>query len=124
MIVALLLGATACAGVSKQAGHDEVGRLVQERSGHPTRWSSGSPEDSEVDRWVGQLLGRGLTRTAAVEIALLNNPRLQETYERLGVSQAEMVQAGGVTKPSVRGDLGLSVPRGGQQGGLFLGQDF
>jgi cobalt-zinc-cadmium efflux system outer membrane protein len=122
--VALLLGATACAGVSTQAGHDEVGRLVQERTGHPTRWSSGSPEDAEVDRWVGQLLGRGLTRTAAVEIALLNNPRLQETYERLGVSQAEMVQAGLLTNPSIGAHVAFPVRGGGSEVSFSLVQDF
>lgn len=124
-IAALVLGLSACAGVSKQAGHDDVDRLVRERSGHPTRWANGSPEDADVDRWVSQLLGRGLTRTGAVEIALLNNPRLQETYETLGVSQAEMVQAGLLKNPSIGAHVAFPVGRGGGNEVSFsLVQDF
>lgn len=124
VIAALVLGLTACAGVSKQAGHDEVDRLVRERSGHRTRWADGSPEDADVDRWVSQLLGRGLTRTAAVEIALLNNPRLQESYEGLGVSQAEMVQAGLLKNPSFGAHVAFPVRGDGSEVSFSLVQDF
>ncbi len=79
--VVLLLTVVGCASVSKERGHDEVDRLVRERTGHPTRWAQGSPEDQQVDKWVGELVGRGLTQTAVIDIALLNNPRLQEIYE-------------------------------------------
>ena len=88
--VLLLLGAGGCASVSKEGGHDEVDRLVRERTGHQTGWAQGSPEDEQVNRWVGDLLARGLTQGAGIEIALVNNPRLQATYEELGVSQADI----------------------------------
>ena len=57
--ILLLLAAGGCAGVSKERGHDEVDRLVRERSGHQTRWAQGSPEDEQVNRWVGDLLAHG-----------------------------------------------------------------
>jgi cobalt-zinc-cadmium efflux system outer membrane protein len=85
----VLIAATGCASVSRTAGHAEVDQIVQERIGVPTHWDQGSPEDPEVARWLDQLLRGGLTRERAVAIALLNNPGLQETYERLGVSQAD-----------------------------------
>ena len=50
----LLLAAAGCASVAKERGHDEVDRLVRERSGHQTRWAQGSPADADVDRWLGQ----------------------------------------------------------------------
>jgi cobalt-zinc-cadmium efflux system outer membrane protein len=120
----LLLAAGSCAGVSKERGHDEVDRLVRERTGHETRWAQGSPEDQQVDKWVGDLAAHGLTRTAAIDIALVNNPRLQETYEELGVSQADMVQAGLLRNPSFGAHLGIPVRGEGYEVSFSLVQDF
>jgi cobalt-zinc-cadmium efflux system outer membrane protein len=119
-----LVGTVGCASVSKERGHDEVDRLVRERTGHQTRWAQGSPEDAEVDRWIGELLAHGLTRTVAVEVALVNNPRLQETYEGLGVSQADMVQAGLLKNPSIVGHVGLPIRGNGTEIQFSLVQDF
>jgi cobalt-zinc-cadmium efflux system outer membrane protein len=105
----LLLAANGCGSVSKERGHDEVDRLVHERTGRHTGWAQGSPEDDQVDKWIGDLLARGLTKTAAVDVAVLNNPRLQETYEELGVSQAEMVRARLLRNPSFGAHVGLPV---------------
>jgi outer membrane protein TolC len=42
---------------------------------------------------VRELLGRSLTADAAVQIALLNNQGLQASYNELGISEAQYVQA-------------------------------
>jgi cobalt-zinc-cadmium efflux system outer membrane protein len=120
----VLLAAVGCAGVSKERGHDEVDRLVRERSGHQTHWAQGSPEDAQVDKWVGELLGHGLTQTAAIDIALLNNPRLQETYEELGVSQADMVQAGLLRNPSIGAHVAFPVRGNSDEISFSFMQDF
>lgn len=120
----MLLAAVGCAGVSKERGHDEVDRLVRERSGHQTHWAQGSPEDAQVDKWVGDLLGHGLTQTTAIDIALLNNPRLQETYEELGVSQADMVQAGLLRNPSLGAHVAFPVRGNSDEISFSLMQDF
>ena len=53
-----------------------------------------TPEDDEAARArVRALLGRPLTASAAVQIALINNRDLQSAYNALGVSEAAMVQA-------------------------------
>jgi cobalt-zinc-cadmium efflux system outer membrane protein len=122
--ILLLLVAGGCAGASKERGHDEVDRLVRERSGHQTRWAQGSPEDEQVNRWVGELLAHGLTQGAAIEIALVNNPRLQATYEELGVSQAEVVQAGLLRNPSFGAHVGFPVRGDGKEIQFNLVQDF
>jgi cobalt-zinc-cadmium efflux system outer membrane protein len=124
LVLVLLLAAASCAGVSKERGHDEVDRLVRERSGHQTRWAQGSPEDEQVNRWVGDLLAHGLSRGAAVELALVNNPRLQATYEELGVSQADVVQAGLLTNPSLGAHVAFPVRGGGNEIQFSLVQDF
>jgi len=123
-ICVLLLATVGCASVSKEPGHDDVERLVRERTGHQTRWAQGSPEDEQVDKWVGDLVGPGLTQTAAIDIALLNNPRLQEAYEELGVSQADVVQAGLLRNPSIGAHVAFPVRGNGDEVSFSLVQDF
>src|SRR5262249_513457 len=89
--VAALAGAWA--GGSPERGHDQVAALVAERTGHRTYWEKGPPDDAQVADWVRRVAAEGLTRKRAVEIALVNSPGLQATYEELGVAQADMVQA-------------------------------
>ena len=48
---------------------------------------------------MASLLADSLTADAAVQVALLNNRRLQATYEDLGVAQASLVQAGLLRNP-------------------------
>lgn len=122
--VAVALVASGCAGISKERGHAEVAALVEERIGYKTAWNQGAPEDSAVAARVAQLLEKGLTRDAAIEIALVNNPSLQETYEELGVSQAEMVQAGLLRNPSLGVDVGLPIGEGHVEANFSLVQEF
>ena len=98
---------TSCA-VSRTAGHVDVARLIEQRTGQRTHWDQGSQEDAKVAEFVNQLLQQGLTRERAIEIALVNNRSLQATYEDLDVSQAEMVQAGLLKNPSL--SLGFGFP--------------
>jgi cobalt-zinc-cadmium efflux system outer membrane protein len=113
-----------CASVSKERGHDDVDKLVSARSGHRTRWAQGSPEDEQVDKWVEELLGKGLTQAAAIEVALVNNPRLQVTYEDLGVSQADMVQAGLLKNPSFGAHIAFPIQASHDEIQFSLVQDF
>jgi outer membrane protein TolC len=50
---------------------------------------------------VRKLLGRSLTADAAVQIALLNNDGLQASYNELGISEAQYVQASLPPNPTV-----------------------
>ena len=106
--LALALGLMpACAGMQKERGHDEVARIVLSRTGHHTGWDRGTPEARQIAERVQKLLQGGLTREHAVEIALVNNPKLQETYDELDVSQADLVQAGLLSNPSIGGSVGF-----------------
>jgi len=115
--------ALGCAGFSAERGHDDVAKIVRERTGYRTRWEKGPPSDQQIARWVDALLKGGLTRDRAVEIALVNNPKLQATYEELGVSQADMVQAGLLSNPTLGGSLGLPL-RGNIEYEASLTQNF
>jgi len=106
--VLLMLCLTAgCGSVQASRGHDQVAALVADRAGAPTHWDAGPPPADQVAAWVRGLLAPGLTRQRAIEIALVNNPALNETYEHLGVSQADMVQAGLLRNPTLGIDLGF-----------------
>jgi cobalt-zinc-cadmium efflux system outer membrane protein len=123
MGAALLAGG--CASIQKERGHAEVAALVEERLGLETRWNQGTPEDAEVSRHLDALLKEDLTSDHAVEVALLNNPALQATYEDLGVSQADLVQAGLLSNPTLDGSIGFPIAgRGGLEHEVSLVQNF
>ncbi|NOJ79498.1 TolC family protein [Myxococcus xanthus] len=129
MRLSLLVGAAllagGCASIQKERGHAEVAALVEERLGHKTRWNQGTPEDAEVARHLDALLKEDLTSDHSVEVALLNNPALQATYEDLGVSQADMVQAGLLSNPTLDGSIGFPISgRGVSEHEVSLVQDF
>jgi cobalt-zinc-cadmium efflux system outer membrane protein len=109
LLVALGAG---CASVSPERGHDQVSSVISERTGHKTRWEKGPPDEAQIADWVRKVTGEGLTRDRAVEIALVNSPSLTATYEELGVSQADMVQAGLLANPEFGADLGFRLNNG------------
>ncbi|MBZ4415314.1 TolC family protein [Myxococcus sp. RHSTA-1-4] len=123
--VCIALLASGCATIQKDLGHSEVASLVEKRLGRKTRWNQGTPEDAEVARHLDTLLAGDLTSDRAVEVALLNNPSLQSTYEDLGVSQADMVQAGLISNPTFSGSIGFPISGiGGIEHEFSLVQEF
>ena len=124
-LLAMVAVAAGCASVSPERGHDQVASIVQQRRGHGTRWDKGPPDDAQIADWVRSVTSTGLTKARAVEIALVNNPDLQATYEDLGISQADMVQAGLLRNPTFGADLGFRLNNGQQDElRLSLVQDF
>jgi cobalt-zinc-cadmium efflux system outer membrane protein len=98
--LALALGG--CASTSAAPAFKDTGKLLEDR-GYRIVWRSGAEEDAEADKAVKSLLAKELTVDAAVQIALLNDRRLQATYEDLGVAQADLVQAGLLKNPVFTG---------------------
>ncbi|MBJ7312979.1 TolC family protein [Rugamonas sp. CCM 8940] len=98
--VALLAG---CASLSPDGGLDEVSRLTSERIGQPAslRKDAADGKTAEADAQVRALLAQPLSADAAVRVALLNSPALKSSLAALGVSEAEMVQAGRMRNPSL-----------------------
>jgi outer membrane protein TolC len=54
---------------------------------------------------VATLLADGLTAEEAVQVALLNNRRLQATFEDLGLARAALIQASLPENPMVEGEI-------------------
>jgi cobalt-zinc-cadmium efflux system outer membrane protein len=104
ILACTLLGGVALNGCAsappRGAGFGEVREMVADRGGHRIEWNTGSDADATAAASVREVLTRGeLTADDAVAVALLNNRRLQATYEDLGVAQADLVQAGLLRNP-------------------------
>ena len=89
-----------CAHVPRQGGFDDVQNMVMERTDQHVVWRQGHPEDRQVDARIEQALQNELNVEQAVSIALLNNRWMQATWEELGITQADVVQAGLLANPT------------------------
>ncbi|MCH7639568.1 MAG: TolC family protein [Bacteroidetes bacterium] len=107
------LGVMAGCVVPREAGFPDVSQAVRQRTGYDVQWIRGEAEDAEVAAAVTRLLSDSLIVEEAVQIALLNNRRLQATYENLGVAQAEVVQAGLLRNPIFGGAAAWPLEGGG-----------
>ena len=101
IFVALLIAG--CAQVPKDAGFNDVKDLVGQRVDYNIHWNQQTEADREVEKAVEELLKEELTPEASVQIVLLNNPSLQAIYEELGITQADVVEAGLLENPVIFG---------------------
>jgi cobalt-zinc-cadmium efflux system outer membrane protein len=99
----LILVIAGCAQVPKEAGFNDVKGLVGQRVDYQLHWNRGSETDREVEKAIEELLKNELMSETAVQIALLNNPNLQALYEDLGITQADVVEAGLLENPVLFG---------------------
>ncbi len=83
-----------CAGFSPDGGLDRVSSLTRDRAGVGVQ-----RESAEGKAQVSELLAADLTPDSAVQVALLNNQRLQAAFADLGVAEADLVQAGRLRNP-------------------------
>lgn len=103
--ITALITLSGCATLTPQMGFDEVNETFSSRTGQYLYWKTGSEEDRKVEQEISKLLSRDLTADSATQIALLNNKWLQATYQKLGISQADLVQAGLFPNPIVSSDI-------------------
>jgi cobalt-zinc-cadmium efflux system outer membrane protein len=103
LLFCLVLFAAGCAQVPKEAGFNDVKDLVEQRVDYHLHWNQGTEADREVEMAIEELLKNELTPETAVQIALLNNPNLQAVYEGLGITQADVVEAGLLENPVLFG---------------------
>ena len=92
----------------KEGAFQGVQQSVQERSGKTVRWEEDQAAHEQALQEVRQLLRKPLTVDTAVQIALLNNRSLQATFEEIGLSTADLIDA--ATFPNPRFDLAIRFP--------------
>ncbi len=98
----LTMGALAgCAHVPKDHGIDEVRGLVQERAAQDLRWAYAEDEDAAAT--LAALVEEPLTAESATQIALLRNPDVAIAFAELGLSRADLVEAGTLPNPTLFG---------------------
>jgi outer membrane protein, heavy metal efflux system len=92
----------------KDEAFQRLEQTIQERTGKSARWEGDQAEQDQTRQDVHQLLRKPLTVDAAVQIALLNNRSLRATFEEIGLSAADVLQA--ATIPNPRFDLAVRFP--------------
>ena len=104
---ALLLAG--CASVAPDGGFGAVATATRERIGFEPRIARDEAGARALQENVRAILARPLDMDGAVQVALLNNPGLQAGYWRVGIAQADLVQASRLQNPA----FGFTRMRGG-----------
>jgi outer membrane protein TolC len=94
--VAFLAG---CTTFSKDGGFNTVSKTASERLGKDAVLVKTDDDRNAVTKRTQELLAKPLSMDDAVQIALLNNRGLQASYGELGISEADLVQAGRLPNP-------------------------
>ena len=100
LAVALALALSGCASLASRPGDTDINALLAERRGPQVEWSAVGqppPERQAIDQW----LGAPMTAEAAVRVAMLRSPRLQQEYARLGLARADVLEAVQVSNPTL-----------------------
>jgi len=92
----------------KESSAEPVKKAVKERTGLVLRWQKDTEAREEATREVKSLLKKALTRDRAIQIALLNNREFLAAFEDVGVSAADLREAGMWKNPGI--DLSVRFP--------------
>jgi len=88
-----------CATFSNDGGFGSVEQITRERLNKDVKWARNDTERSALQMRVGELLANPLSIDDAIQVALYNNRGLQAAFFDLGISEAELVQAGRLPNP-------------------------
>ena len=94
-----LLGLAGCATFSDDGGFNRVEQTTRERLNKDVKWARSDAERSTLQARGAELLAKPLTADDAIQLALYNNRGLQAAFFDLGISEAELVQAGRLPNP-------------------------
>jgi hypothetical protein len=89
--LAAILGA--CAGPVANGAFDEVATATEQRIGKRPLWIKSEQEEQTVRDTLDKLLAKPLTADDAVQVALLNNRRLQADFAELGIGAADLTSS-------------------------------
>jgi outer membrane protein TolC len=95
----MLLSLAGCASFSRDGGFDAAQHVAAQRQDKRLIWAKADDDRAQIRKETQTLLARPLTVDEAVQIALLNNRGLQAIYYDLGITEADVVQAGRLQNP-------------------------
>jgi cobalt-zinc-cadmium efflux system outer membrane protein len=96
--------ASGCASVPRDAGFEDVSRVVQERTGQSLSWAPGAPIEPPDAERLAAALAAELDVDGTVEVALQHNRDLLAFLEELGLARAELIAARTVRNPILDGE--------------------
>lgn len=88
-----------CASFTPDGGFSSIEQSTKKTIGKDVAWSRSDTDRGAIDSRVRELLKKPLSVDDAVQIALLNNRGLQASFFELGISEANLVQAGELPNP-------------------------
>ncbi len=104
LLAALSLAVAGCR-TNPTAALGDVQKTIVQRTGYTLEWPQTVAENDKADAAVSQLLQTNLTADSAVQIALLSNRSLRATLEEIGISRADVIQAGLPRNPELSGHV-------------------
>jgi cobalt-zinc-cadmium efflux system outer membrane protein len=102
-LLAVVVLASACASVPRDAGVSDIKQAVTDRTGQSVEWRA-APSTADDPR-IRELLQGELTADKSVAVAMTNNPRLQATLAELGIARADLLQASVVRNPLFEAEI-------------------
>jgi outer membrane protein TolC len=96
---ACVLALSGCASFSPDGGFTPVEQAARTHLDKALRWARSDQDRALIDQRVATLLAQPLSMDAAVQLALFNNRGLQAAFFELGISEADLVQAGTLPNP-------------------------
>jgi cobalt-zinc-cadmium efflux system outer membrane protein len=112
LLLPLLAAASvSCATANPADSARAAAELARSRGAAEARWTADAEGVDALRQRTRQLLAAPLTPESAAEIALLNEPGLRATLERVGIGQAELAQASRLS------NLSISASWLGEEGG-------
>ncbi|RQR59819.1 TolC family protein [Burkholderia sp. Bp9126] len=116
--VAAIAWLAGCTTFSRDGGFDAVSTAARERLGKDAVIVRNDADRETVAARTRELLAKPLGIDDAVQVALLNHRGLQASYAQLGLSEADLVQAGRLPNP------GFSFSRTRSSNDLSIGRTF
>lgn len=119
-LIAILIVISSCTRIP-QANEEWVSSVVEQRLQKSVQWNEKSGENDEIERTINCLLEQELSVDSAVQVALLNNPIIQAIFEEIGISHADLIEAGLLHNPVLDGLIRFPFPH---QKGATLNTEF
>jgi cobalt-zinc-cadmium efflux system outer membrane protein len=101
LVIATATALSGCATVPRERGLSEIHALVDQRSGGEHTWTTDRDTQARTAAQIHTIVSQPLSADAAVQIALLHNPRMQSEYARLGIAQADVYEASRISNPTL-----------------------
>lgn len=89
-VLALAAVTAGCAGPVAERAFNDVAATTEQRIGQRPAWIKSDDDERAVRETLDRLLARPLTADDAVQVALLNNRRLQGSFAELGIGAADL----------------------------------